>query len=172
MNILICEDNSIIVLDLSWILEDMDYRVCATADTATKGLEECAQYKPDLVLVNLNLAEGRTGLALVNTMAELCIPSVIVSGGTHSLPKTTWAKAVVSKPFNEAALAQALAAVEADLQNHVAVRPPSPFQIRGRPEHFVAYFGLGTSEWLSVSNLLRLATACTIDLRRSQAPRW
>jgi CheY-like chemotaxis protein len=123
MNILICEDNPVIVLDLSWMLEDLGHHVCGTADTAIKGMEECAQHRPDLVLVDLNLAEGRTGLALVNTLAELCIPSVIVSGETHTLPKTTWAKAVVSKPFNQATLAQALAAVEDDLQHHVAVSP-------------------------------------------------
>ena len=121
MNILICEDNPIIAMDLSWMLEDMGHHVCGIADTAIRGMEECARSKPDLVMVDLNLAEGRTGLAMVNTLADLSIPSVIVSGETHTLPKTTWAKAVVSKPFNEAMLAQALAAVEADLQAHVAV---------------------------------------------------
>jgi CheY-like chemotaxis protein len=123
MDIVICEDNPVIVLDLSWMLEDLGHHVCGTADTAIKGMEECAQHRPDLVLVDLNLAEGRTGLALVNTLAELCIPSVIVSGETNTLPKTTWAKAVISKPFNEATLARALASVEADLQNEVVVRP-------------------------------------------------
>ena len=96
MNILICEDNPIIAMDLSWMLEDMGHHVCGVADTAIRGMEECAHNKPDLVMVDLNLAEGRTGLALVNTLADLSIPSVIVSGATHTLPKTTWAKAVVS----------------------------------------------------------------------------
>ena len=121
MNILICEDNPVMVLDLSWMLEDLGHHVCGTADTATKGLEECAHRRPDLVLVDLNLAEGRTGLALVNTLAELRIPSVIISGETHTVPKTTSAKAIVSKPFNQITLARALAAVETDLQNKVAV---------------------------------------------------
>lgn len=80
-------------------------------------------------MVDLNLADGRTGLGLVNTLADLCIPSVIVSGETHTLPATTWAKAVVSKPFDENLLAQALADVETHLQHHVAVDPvhePTP----------------------------------------------
>ena len=90
-------------------------------------MEECALSKPDLVMVDLNLADGCTGLDLVNTLADLCIPSVIVSGETHTLPETTWAKAVVSKPFDETLLAQALAEVEAALQHHVAVNPtPEP----------------------------------------------
>jgi CheY-like chemotaxis protein len=97
-------------------------------------MEECALSKPDLVMVDLNLAEGRTGLALVNTLADLCIPSVIVSGETHTLPETTWAKAVVSKPFNEAMLAQALAAVEADFLHHVAINPTlEPTAVTGKP---------------------------------------
>jgi two-component system, response regulator PdtaR len=123
MNILIIEDNPIIAMDLGWILEDMGHRICGTADTSNKAMEECVASKPDLVMVDLNLADGRTGLALVNTLADLCIPSVIVSGETHTLPKTTCAKAVVSKPFDEHLIAQALADVEADFQHHVAIGP-------------------------------------------------
>ena len=133
MNILICEDNPVIAMDLSWILEDLGHQICGIADTAIKGMEECAHNKPDLVMVDLNLAEGGTGLALVNTLADLNIPSVIVSCETHTLPKMTWAKAVVSKPFNEATLAQALAAVEADLQAHVDVTPTrEPTAVTGK----------------------------------------
>lgn len=123
MNILICEDNPIIAMDLGGMLEDMGHQVCATVDTSTKAVQQCGRTKPDLVMVDLNLADGRTGLGLVNTLAELCIPAVIVSGETHTLPETTWAKAVVSKPFDENLLARALADVEADLQHHVAVDP-------------------------------------------------
>jgi two-component system, response regulator PdtaR len=121
MNILVIEDNPVIAMDLSWILEDLGHHVSGTADTAESGIHECVASKPDLVMVDLNLADGRTGLALVNTLADLCIPSVIVSGETHTLPKATWAKAVVSKPFDEALIAQALAAVEADFQHHVSL---------------------------------------------------
>ena len=128
MNILICEDNPIIALDLGGMLEEMGHHVCGTADTSTKGLQQCAKAKPDLVMVDLNLADGRTGLGLVHSLADLCIPSVIVSGETHTLPETTWAKAVVSKPFNEHLIAQALADVEADLQHHVAISPASEFK--------------------------------------------
>ncbi|HVG46959.1 MAG TPA: response regulator, partial [Rubellimicrobium sp.] len=121
MNILICEDNPIIALDLGGMLEDLGHHICATVDTSTKAVQQCGRTKPDLVMVDLNLADGRTGLGLVHSLADLCIPSVIVSGETHTLPETTWAKAVVSKPFNENLIAQALADVEADLQHHVAV---------------------------------------------------
>jgi len=123
MNILICEDNPIIAMDLRWMLEDMGHRVCGIADTALKGIEECAAAKPDLVMVDLHLAEGRTGLVLVRTLADHRIPSIIVSGETHTLPKVTRAKAVISKPFSEATLAKVLAVVEADLQVDVASEP-------------------------------------------------
>lgn len=133
MNILICEDNPIIAMDLGGMLEDMGHQVCATVDTSTKAVQQCGRTKPDLVMVDLNLADGRTGLDLVNSLADLCIPSVIVSGETNTLPQTTSAKAVVSKPFDENLIAQALADVEADLQHHVAVDPtPEPGPEMGR----------------------------------------
>jgi len=133
VNILICEDNPIIAMDLGGMLEDMGHQVCATVDTSTKAVQQCGRTKPDLVMVDLNLADGRTGLDLVNSLADLCIPSVIVSGETNTLPQTTSAKAVVSKPFDENLIAQALADVEADLQHHVAVDPtPEPGPEMGR----------------------------------------
>ena len=114
-------------MDLGGMLEDMEHHVCRTVATSTKGLEQCARTKPDLAMVDLNHADGRTGLGMVETLADLCIPTVIVSGETHTLPKTTSAKAVVSKPFDETVIARALADVEADFQHHVAVDPaPEP----------------------------------------------
>ena len=128
MDILICEDNPVIAMDLGWMLQDMGHHVCGTVATSVKGMEQCALTKPDLVMVDLNLADGRTGLGLVEALAQLCIPTVIVSGETHTLPETTSAKAVVSKPFNEDILAHALAEVEQYYQS------PMVEASAGRPE--------------------------------------
>jgi CheY-like chemotaxis protein len=120
MNILICEGNPNVAMDLSWKLQDMGHHVCGTTSTSIKGMEQCALRSPDLVMVGLNLADGRTGLGLVEALAQLQVPAIIVSAGLHAVPRTTSAKAVLSKPINDEGLTRALAAVEEELE------PPSP----------------------------------------------
>src|SRR5687768_14268489 len=113
MNILICEDNPIVAMDLGWMLQDMGHRVCGTASTSVMGMEQFALKQPDLVVVDLKLADGRTGLGLVEALAQLHVPAIIVTGETHTVPEGTSAKAVVGKPFDEDLLGRALAMVEA-----------------------------------------------------------
>jgi hypothetical protein len=42
MKILICEDNPIVAMDLGWMLQDMGHRVCGTASTSIKAMEQTA----------------------------------------------------------------------------------------------------------------------------------
>jgi two-component system, response regulator PdtaR len=137
MNILICEDNPIVAMDLGWKLQDLGHRVCGTAGTSIKAMEQCALKQPDLVLVDLNLADGRTGLGLVEALAQLHVPSIIVSADANALSKATSAKAVLSKPFDEVGLAQAVAAASE------ATEPAADVDQRGQREDAALPTGAG-----------------------------
>ena len=113
MNILICEDDPVIAMDLAWTLEELGHVVMGTVTSAVQCLTRCAISRPDLVTVDLTLTDGRTGLGLVDTLAQLGIPSIIVSGEARLVPQPTRARAVVEKPFNERLVAGALATVDA-----------------------------------------------------------
>lgn len=126
MKILICEDNPIVAMDLGWMLQDMGHRVCGTATTSVTGMEQFALKQPDVVLVDLKLADGSTGLGLVEALAQLRVPTIIVTGETQAVPRSTSAKAVIGKPFDEELLAQALAAVEARPPSSASVSSPAP----------------------------------------------
>jgi two-component system, response regulator PdtaR len=63
-------------------------------------------------MVDLTLADGRTGLGLVASLAGLGIPSIIMSGEARLVPRPTPARAVLEKPFNEGHLARAIREVE------------------------------------------------------------
>lgn len=112
MNVLVCEDDPIIAMDLSFTLEDLGHKVIGTVASSRQCLSRCASDPPDLVTVDLTLLDGRTGLRLVDLLAELGIPTIIVSGEAHLVPRPTSARAVLEKPFSEALLARALADVE------------------------------------------------------------
>ena len=104
MNILICEDHKLIAMDLEDMLSAQGHRVERTVDSAYDCLERCAENPPDLVVTDLNLADGPTGLGLVDALAERGIPTVIVSSDAGSVPAGTPARAVVKKPVHECEL--------------------------------------------------------------------
>ena len=104
MRILVCENNAIIVMDLVDLLEDLGHMPSGTADTSDRCLELARTIRPYLVFVDLNLDNGRTGLALVEALAALGIPSVIVSAEAHTVPKTSSALACIDKPFSAAVI--------------------------------------------------------------------
>ena len=108
MNVLICEDNALIAMDLAEMVVSSGHTVEGTVDRATDCLEQCAQTRPDLVLADLNLADGCTGLALVEALAHQGIPAVIGSSEANTVPATTSDKAVLEKPVHECDLTIAL----------------------------------------------------------------
>jgi CheY-like chemotaxis protein len=111
MKVLICEENATVALDLWWLLHEQGHRVCGIARSTSDCLERVAQKEPDLVMVDNDLQDGLTGSSLVETLAMSGFPSVIVAWEPHTVPPTS-ARAVLQKPFSEAALASAMARVE------------------------------------------------------------
>lgn len=109
MRILICEDNLVIAMDLEMIVEDMGHASAGLATTSAECLALCRAQAPDLVLVDLDLADGPTGPGLTRDLAAMGIESVIVSGQTEALVAGEHAaRAVVGKPVDEAALRAAI----------------------------------------------------------------
>ena len=112
MNILICEDHKLIAMDLEDMLSAQGHRVEGTVDSACNCLERCAENPPDLVVTGLNLADGPTGLGLVDALAKQGIPTVIVASDAGSVPARSPAKAVVKKPVHECELEIAVRLLE------------------------------------------------------------
>lgn len=108
MNILICEDHKLIAMDLEEMLSAEGHTVDGIVDRACDCLDRCAESPPDLVVTDLNLADGYSGLGLVEILAERGVPSVIVSSEAQSVPASTQAKAVLQKPVHECELAMVI----------------------------------------------------------------
>jgi response regulator of citrate/malate metabolism len=65
LRILVVEDDSQLAATLKYLVEDNPrYRVVATADDAESALAAVAEHEPDLVLLDLHLANGTTGFSV------------------------------------------------------------------------------------------------------------
>ena len=75
--ILIIEDETLIAMDLNEIVTTLGHTVIATADTAAKAIAAAAKHKPDLVLTDIQLADGSSGvMRVVNRTSPRCGVSV------------------------------------------------------------------------------------------------
>ena len=109
-DILIIEDEPLIALDLETLVEDIGYRVQGIARTHREAIAEVAKRRPNLVLADIQLADGSSGLEAVNEILNgFQVPVIFITAFPERLltgekPEPVF---VVSKPF-EPAMVKAL----------------------------------------------------------------
>src|SRR5690606_16919198 len=68
--ILIIEDEALIALDLRSIVEDMGHTVIGVARTMDQAIEMGRREQPDLILSDMQLADGSRGVDAVNVLLD------------------------------------------------------------------------------------------------------
>ncbi len=114
--ILLVEDEPLIAMDIAGTLEDLGYPVEAFAHTHAEAISRLSDMKPDLVILDVNLAGGREGLDIATRIrAERGTPIIFVTGHTHSdiitFARDLGRTVVARKPVDSQALASALQTV-------------------------------------------------------------
>lgn len=97
MRILICEDEPLIAESYRIQLEMAGHEVIAVASRPDEGLAACRRTRPDVALVDLQLADGLRGEPLVDDLAALGIPAIILSGEARVMRVGTRARGVLRK---------------------------------------------------------------------------
>jgi DNA-directed RNA polymerase specialized sigma24 family protein len=69
-DVLIIEDESLIAQDIEFIARDLGHRVIGVARTHQEALELAKRQRPGLILADIQLADGSSGLNAVNEMLE------------------------------------------------------------------------------------------------------
>lgn len=113
--VLIIEDEPIIAVDIESIVLGMGHEVVGIADTRRQAVAMAARTVPDLVLADVQLADGSSGIrAVEDILRERFVPAVFITAYPERLltgerPEPTY---LVTKPFRpesvEASIAQAL----------------------------------------------------------------
>jgi diguanylate cyclase (GGDEF)-like protein len=71
LTVLVVEGDGIVALDLQRSLENLGFIVCGTADNALRALAQAEAYRPDMVLLDLNLRGTPDGIAVAQAMRNL-----------------------------------------------------------------------------------------------------
>ena len=104
LNVLIVEDDALISMLLTDMLQDMGHDVCATAVTEEDAVTDAARCKPSLMIVDEQLLEGSGVAAVKRILRTGPVPCVFISGAHLRRPGAT----VLQKPFSEAGLLRAI----------------------------------------------------------------
>ena len=100
--VLIIEDEPIIALDLEHLVTELGHEVVATAATRDSAVEEAKLKKPGLILADINLGDGGSGIdAVTEILDSFDIPVIFVTAYPEKLltgerPEPTY---LIAKPF-------------------------------------------------------------------------
>lgn len=106
-DVLIIEDEPLIALDLSGLVSDLGHRVAAMARTRSEAEEAFRRTRPGLVLADIQLADGSSGLDAVNDiLGREEVPVVFITAFPERLLTGTRPEPafLVTKPFQGAAV--------------------------------------------------------------------
>ncbi|MBO0347351.1 response regulator [Roseibium sp. CAU 1637] len=113
--VLIIEDEPLISMDLADIVDGLGHRVTAVARTASEAIQAAKKEKPGLVLADIQLADGSSGIdAVKSILADFEVPVIFITSFPERLltgerPEPTF---LITKPFDpntvKAAISQAL----------------------------------------------------------------
>ena len=113
--VLVIEDEPIIAMDLEALVEGLGHRCVGNARTRDEAVRMASEHRPGLVLADIRLADGSSGLDAVNDiLGSFEVPVIFITAYPESLltgqrPEPTF---LISKPFREdtvrAVISQAL----------------------------------------------------------------
>lgn len=135
MKLLLVEDDPLVGPAMKAVLHGAGYDVMGPMRNAAKAMRVAGGDRPDLALVDFNLAGGEDGLSLIRRLhAEQGVPALLVTAFEHRADEARDAVlGVLSKPFKPAALLDAVQAAGAVIGGIRPANPPAALRLFGAP---------------------------------------
>lgn len=103
--VMVIEDETIIAMDLKGIVQAMGHEVTGIARTHSAAIQLVSEARPDLILADIQLADGSSGLDAVNELSETLgdVPVIFITAFPERLltgnrPEPAF---LISKPYTE-----------------------------------------------------------------------
>jgi len=126
--ILIVEDEPLVAFDNELRVVDAGYRVVATVDNELEAIAILQREQIDLVLADINLSGGGSGVEVAKIASGLDIPVLFATGTCPNLARQ-FAIGCLNKPFSAAELVKAIHAVDLLICGQTPKSMPKPLNL-------------------------------------------
>lgn len=131
LKILVVEDEPLFAQTLKHLIElNPLYIVTDIAVDSMEAIASAEERRPDLALVDLQLAHGSTGFSVAAKLNEIGVACLFTSGKAPSFPVPDLALGCLLKPFSQEDLVRALKTAEDIIRGRERVRPSRPENLR------------------------------------------
>jgi DNA-binding NarL/FixJ family response regulator len=122
MKVLIVEDEALIAMDLAMLVAELGHDVCGIAASAAGAIEQAAAHDPDVVVMDLRLAQSSSGIDAARELyARQALRCIFLSANLDEPTKTALLPYdpidLVGKPVLPIALERALEKAQQGLTN-------------------------------------------------------
>jgi CheY-like chemotaxis protein len=126
LRVLIVEDEVLLATELEYLVAASGAEPVGHAMSRPEALDLAERLHPDLALVDVHLSDGPTGVEAARDMTSHCGAIVLfITANMKRLPDDfAGACGVMSKPYSEHQIRQALAFLEECIAQGRATRPP------------------------------------------------
>jgi len=113
VRVLIVEDEPLIAMLLSDVIEALGHQVCDIAATETDAVAFALEHLPDLMIVDAGLRDGSGVAAMQTILTQRAMPHIFVTGDKRSVQLLAPDATILEKPFFIPDLERAIAAAMA-----------------------------------------------------------
>jgi DNA-binding response OmpR family regulator len=127
LRILIVEDEPLFAQTLKHLIElNPMHIVTDIAADSMEALASADERRPDLALVDLQLAHGSSGYTVAAKLGEMGVPCLFTTGKAPSFPVPDLALGCLVKPYSHEDLVRALKTAEDIIRGRERLRPSRP----------------------------------------------
>jgi CheY-like chemotaxis protein/DNA-directed RNA polymerase specialized sigma24 family protein len=102
LRVLVIEDEPMMAMNIAHIMRHMGHEVCGVAQTRREALARVRESQPNLILADVRLRDGDSGIATVREIVrQRSVPVIFITGHAHELlgEQPVRPAMVVGKPF-------------------------------------------------------------------------
>lgn len=129
MRLLVIEDEALVALEIETILQTSGYEIVGIADTLADAVALATDHRPVLALVDMQLANGESGLTVAAALRDIGTASLFVTGNCPGDAGATIGIGCLHKPFNDRSLTIAVQAVRDVMAGAAPAELPGAFHI-------------------------------------------
>ncbi|MFC3690929.1 response regulator [Chenggangzhangella methanolivorans] len=132
MRVLIVEDEVLVAAEIEFLIAEAGLQTLGVAISSEEALKIVEQERPDLVLLDVHLADGPTGIEIARRAAKLQGVAVLFMTANRRRLPDDFAGAIgsVAKPYTEWGMRGALRFIAECLRDGGATRPaPSSLEL-------------------------------------------